>query len=264
MKAYSFFFRSDLGSGIIRGLQIAECLNSKMNPAEGFWNDICIYVKILPPDIFPDHSYIDVVDSNNIIYWIKEHPEIGVITSSKISQKYLSKVLNRKDIRFIPQQHCNYEKAVRDREEVKVVGYIGRKRWLRELKPELLKDELSKIGVLFKSKTKYRNRLDVVKFYKEIDIQVIFRPVITLPRTRSALKIYNAGSFKIPTVAYPETVFTDEFKDCFVEAMSIEDLIDGCYKLKQDSGYYNYISENVWGRSKQYHIEEILKRYNDL
>ncbi|KKL03735.1 hypothetical protein LCGC14_2623170, partial [marine sediment metagenome] len=49
-------------------------------------------------------------------------------------------------------------------------------------------------------------REDVCEFYKTIDIQIAFRTPgkeVRPPIFRNPLKVFNAGSFKIPTVAYP-------------------------------------------------------------
>jgi len=125
----SFFTDNKSGSGKIRGEQIANYLGVKLNPTEGYENDICIYVKSQPPENF-SNVYLDIVDGKERIGWIKRHPEVGIISISKLSQEYLADILNRKDIYLIPQHHCNFERKQRKPREVRVVGYIGGKRQL--------------------------------------------------------------------------------------------------------------------------------------
>ena len=43
------FFIGGGGSGIIRGEQVAHKLGAKLNPTSGYEDDVCIYVKGIPP-----------------------------------------------------------------------------------------------------------------------------------------------------------------------------------------------------------------------
>ncbi|MFK5282474.1 hypothetical protein ACI3PL_23225, partial [Lacticaseibacillus paracasei] len=65
---------------------------------------------------------------------------------------------------------------------------------------------LADMGLEWRFCNHYSKRRYVVDFYKEIDIQISFRP--HHPRGiilhMNPLKLSNAGSFGIPTVGFPE------------------------------------------------------------
>ena len=94
------FFRKNRrdGSGKIRGQQVAEYLGAKLNPESGYEDDVCIYVKMQPPEDFPRHSYLDVIDGKQRVRWLLGHPRIGVIACSKSGHDYLTRRLGREDV----------------------------------------------------------------------------------------------------------------------------------------------------------------------
>src|SRR5512139_3024520 len=103
------FFRRHGGSGEIRATQMAEWLGARVNPRKGYEDDICIYVKMQPPENYPRKSYLDIVDGEERVSWLLKHPDIGVIASSLSGHDYLCRKLQRAGIVYIPQHHCNYE-----------------------------------------------------------------------------------------------------------------------------------------------------------
>lgn len=263
-------FCSEKGAGQIRAYQIAPLLNARINPTEGYEDDICIYVKKEPPINHPRHSYLDIVDARERILWLLRNPNIGVIASSDVAQMFLSKRLNRKDILLIPQQHCNFERFKRDRKEIKVAGFIGVPNsmvWPLEEVEKKLKD----IGVELKINTTYKKREDVVNFYKQIDIQILFRTCYTVINKRvsegllrTCLKLQNASSFGIPTVSFPEPGYVEEYEGLFIEAYSLDSLIDGVKALKESKELYNsYVTKGL-EKAEQYHIDNIIKLYKKL
>jgi len=262
---FSFFryTRSKSGSGRVRGKQIANYIGAKLNPDSGYENDICIYVKRKPPENFPKTTYLDVVDSMFLMRWVKDHPEVGVIGITKLSQEFMSKELNRKDICMIPQHHCNFEQNKRKPREVKVVGYIGGSKQL-QYNHEKLKDELAEIGLDFKYKTGFYKRSHVTSFLESIDINIAFRYRKQRRYLKDALKLVNAGSFGIPSVAFPEKGYEAEFKDCYIKANSGEELIAGCKRLAEDKELYNDLSEKALAKSESYHIDKIIPLYKNL
>ena len=79
----------------------------------------------------------------------------------------------------------------------------------------------------------------------------------------SSLKLANASSFGIPTVAFPEEVFVNEFDGCFVPVHTPEELIRGVREL-MDISVYNDLAEKSRDRSEKYHIEHIAELYQQL
>jgi len=276
-KNISMFYNHLNGSGKCRGLQICDYINAKVNPADGYENDVCIWVKRRPYDLqnIPKHSYIDIVDGEKLLPFIKDHPNVGVIASASLSKKYLNELSN--EVVLIPHHHCNYERIKRPAREVKTVGFIGCSGGYGAL-PKTLEKDLADIGLEFKYKVRYKNRIDVSDFLQTLDIQVCYRnftdrykgnrvkqrQIMRHSMLKNSLKLANGGSFGIPTIAYPEPTYKNDFDGCFVEALNPEDIITQCKRLKEDSAYYNDIANKAMERAEQFHIENIAPLYYSL
>ena len=272
----TFFYKHNVPSGKIRGQQICEYLGAKEHLIDGYENDTCIYVKHIPPKDFPEHSYIDIVDSKNLVNWANENPRIGVIAISKTAKTYLMQKLKRDDIHLIPEHHCNFERKLRTRKDVTTVGYIGAR--TGSSFPADIKERFAEIGLDFKyfvhkfnmpgqsQPLTYETRESVVDFYNTIDIQVMGKYIRhkAIIKLKNPLKLANAGSFGIPTVAYPELNFIEEFKDCFVEAKTIDEMILQCEILKNNREFYKEMSDKALSRSQRYHISKIAPLYYEL
>ena len=258
------FFTKGGGSGKIRGEQIAKHLGAKLNPKRGFENDICIYVKIAPPKNYPKRTYIDVIEDSLGLRWVQFHPKVGIIASSVSIRDYLTCELNRNDIVLIPQHHCNFERIKRTRKKVTTAGIIGNKHSFQYSLDELEK-KLDKIGMKLKTliKPKFKDRQEVVDFYKDIDIQLIWRPEID-DVLKNPLKLVNAMSFGIPTVAYPERNFVVELENYFIKPISISLMITSIDDLKHDSEFYNAWVGIGLQKAEEYHIDNIAKLYKKL
>ena len=275
-KSFSFFY-SRGGSGYIRGHQIAQHLGGKENPTEGFENDICIYVKILPPDPHPKHSYGDVDDSPKAAEYLKTHPEMGVIAISETAKDWLSEYLGRSDIVFIPHQHVNFERRQRPNRPVKTVGIIGSKITAFQYPVEPFRQELAKMGLelkfeedywnTYKSNEKQEMRLNVADFYYSIDIQLGWRPRVifrSMAPFQNPNKLGNSSSFGIPMVAYPEPNYVREWDGCFVPANTIEEMLSQIKRLKDDPLFYRDIAQKALARAEDYHIDKVSKLYLNL
>jgi hypothetical protein len=275
-RGFTFFHNTNRKavSGKIRGVQIGNYLGAKLNPESGYEDDVCIYVKRLPPKYIPKCAYIDIIDSMFLVNWTSNHPEIGVIAISEVGQEYLSQKLKRKDVYLIPEHHCNFEREIRPDRKVTTVGYMGTQNGSIFTDGEIdsrrkviadIKKQFKQIGLNFKFITRYRRREDVVNFYKSIDIQVTYRrrKQIRVAKLKNPLKLANAGSFGIPTVAYPE-ITSREFKDGFIEVNSIGEMITQCERLKNDKTLYEDISGKALEKSENYHISKIASLYNNL
>lgn len=256
-----------LGSMAIRADQIAERLGAKVDPKEGFENDVCIYIKHTPAEIISEKTYIDIIDFHpQLIAWMKENPSAKVISVSNMAKEYLANELKRDDIIFLPQHHCNYLRETRQDKEVKVAGIIGSRRAC-EYDIERLREEIEEIGMELLCNYYPKSRESVVDFYKNIDIQIAYRPIRASKikgRLFSSLKIANACSFGIPTVAFPEAVFIDEFDCCFIPASSPSELISGIKRLKENRQLYEELSVTGKQESEKYHIDHIKELYEKL
>ena len=271
MREFSFFYKPGT-AGYVRGKQMADYLKGKHNPKSGFENDTCIYVKTLPPDKPPKHTYMDVDDAPKAVEWLKTHPEVGVIAVGITAYFFLRKELNRDDIYIIPHQHCNFERWIRPIvRDVETVGIIGSKTSFQHPIEDLRK-RLDKIGLKLSYEADYwknyssseekEGRIKVCDFYKTVDIQVVWRP-----KTKSLWnpnKLGNAASFGIPTISYPEPSYVAEWHGAFIPVETIDEMIAECKKMKEDEDYYNECCAKSWNFSQKYFIIDIGQLYKDL
>ncbi|OGH24582.1 MAG: hypothetical protein A3B47_03840 [Candidatus Levybacteria bacterium RIFCSPLOWO2_01_FULL_39_24] len=251
--------RIDNGSTSIRAEQIAQYLGAKFNPAEGYEDDICIYVKPSGNENFAKNSYIDIVDGFTLVNWLKTRPQFPIIAVSKSAYDYLTYKLPGHRIILIPQQHCNFERTRRTRKEINTVGIIGLSSSFMYPFDEMEK-KLKSIGMNLFTGFVFKNRMDVVNLYKQIDIQITWRTLNW--RLKNPLKLYNAASFGIPTVGYREDCYR-EFENYYVPVKTIDELISEVNKFK-NADYYNQFSEKIAAKAEDWHISKIAKLYNQL
>lgn len=269
---FSFFYRTG-SAGYVKGEQMADYLGGKKNPEKGFENDICVYVKIFPVGTIPKHTYIDVDDAPKAIEWLKTHPEAGIIVTAQTAKDFIAKELNRTDIHVIPHAHCNYERWIRPEREIKTVGIIGSITSF-QYPLDKFKETLKEIGLELSYEQDYWNtyrstpdmpgRLKVVKFYKTVDVQVVWRPKMYASLLKNPNKLVNAGSFGIPTVAYPELDFENEWNGYYIPANTIDEMIKSLCMLQEDSTFYKVMSDKVLKKAEENHIEKIAKLYENL
>ena len=276
MRSISFFahqahfFRSTPGanyphmqraSSMIRGEQIAKYLGAKLNPIDKYENDVCIYVKPNNFDVIKDGSYVDIIDSISLVRGILKYPNLRAIVFSKSGVDYLN-IMGKKNVVVIPQHHCNIDNILRDKTDITTVGVIGSPDSFNYPIDEFSK-RLKEIGLDFITSFSWRSRQDVVDFYQKIDIQVSFNRSFTRQKClRDSLRLKNAASFGIPTVAYPEVNYK-EFTGNYIEVRSIDDMIAEIKKLK-DKTYYEQWSNKALLKSKEFHISKIAELYKQL
>ena len=257
------FFAHSGGAGLIRGEQIAKKLGAKLNPKDGYEDDVCIYVKCVPPDNYPKKTYVDVVEDSAGLRWVKSHPKVGIIASSNTIYDFLSNELPNKIV-LIHQHHCNFDRWVKIIRKPKVAGIIGNKASF-QYPLDKIEKELNKLGLELKTliKKKFTSREEVVDFYKEIDLQLVWRPESD-GVLRNPLKLVNALSFGIPTFAYPEEDFIAEFNDYFIQANDMDQLLHWITIFTRATQYYKIFSDKAIKKAEEYHINNISKLYSKL
>lgn len=252
------FFRGHLyrGSSVIRGEQTAKYLKAKYNPKKK--TGICIFVKPESMDGIEDGDYVDVVDGKHLANWLQKRPKINVIACSQCSFKYLKDNLKNKII-YIPQHHCNYDNLKRVRKKVKTVGLIGHRSGF-PLSVEEVKRKLKSINVDFITNFTYKDRQDVINHYKKVDVQIIW--AVGDRVFKNPLKIINAASFGIPTLA-PRKIAYEEMEGFYIPIKTLNDMVDEVDKLK-DSKYYSKWSKKLIKEAEKYHIKNIAQLYKKL
>ena len=253
-----------LGSSIIRAQQIAEYLGAKYNPRSGWENDVCIWVK---PDLEAESAYVktagsktylDMIDYSRYVHWLRDHPNERGIVSSQFAYDILKEEMPGRIV-LIPQQHCNFENFVRRRKKIANVGVIGSPRSFKYPLAEIGK-RLEQIGLRLITNFNFQTRQDVTDFYKKIDIQIIWYTRRMFLKT--PLKIINAASFGIPSVAAPHDGYK-EVDDYYLKARTIDQLISEVKRLKNPQNY-KAATKNLLGMAAKYHIKKIAKLYKQL
>ncbi len=252
--------RLSRGSSIIRGEQVAQYLGAKLNPFKGYENDICIYVKPHITTKFAKHSYIDIMDVSQDTFLRFISLGIPIIVSSLSAFEFYSKAFKKYKFMFIPQHHCNYERNKRDWPKVTTVGIIGYHASFT-YPMEDVKQRLKKIGLELLFENHLLNRADTVNAYKKIDIQIAWTNTGWI--TKNAMKLYNAASFGIPTVARKDITYR-EFEGYYIPVNTMDEMIKEIVKLKENKEYYRHFSELIVPKAEEYHISNIAKLYKQL
>lgn len=257
------------GSSIIRGEQIASHIGAKLNPTGGYDSNICIYVKphIKPTDAtnfkFKGIPYLDVVDGFALRHVLNLHPDITAIACSKIDGITLSQNIKNKVV-VIPQHHCNFERVKKQTDQVITIGTIGSPDALSFI-PSDLKHEIAKRNMKLIEFSRFFTRQEIIDFYKEIDVQLVWRSYMTLGHIKlsNPLKLVNSASFGIPTIALDEPTFK-ELDGCYLPVNSVAEFISQLDALRTSLSLYAEYSKKCLKKAEEYHIDNIGRLYKNL
>lgn len=251
-------------SSMIRGDQIANYLGANINPKVVHAYDTNIYVKPMVRKgddfSFVNNSYLDIIDGANLAQVAHRHPEVGVIVCSQADYKIMSKELPNNKIVLIPQQHANFDRQKRTRTGIKTVGVIGTKGAFPYL-PQGLKEALTERRIELLEFSTFFSRQDIIDFYMKIDVQIVWRPYRKI--LSNPLKLVNAASFGIPTIALDEKAFW-ELKGAYIPVGTLEAFLGALDGLRNDPSLYAHYSVKCMDQSERYHISEIAKLYEQL
>lgn len=254
-------------SSIIRGAQIADYLGARINPSVWVEGEPCIYVK---PHVkahedfdFPKNSYLDIIDGWGLIPLAEKHPEVPVIVISQKDKETLELVLKNKII-LIPQHHVNFEREERYSEAVTNVGVVGTESSFKYL-PEGLEEGLAQRGMKLVKLSHFETRETVQEFYKNLFVQIVWRPYRR--RMGNPLKIVNASSFGVPTIALEEEYFK-EVNGCYIGVKTLDEVFEYIDIIKSGSTlaaqmYYDTVFDCL-EQAERYHISNIAKLYQQL
>jgi len=256
-------------SSTVRGEQIAQAIGAKFNPKSGYQDDVCIYIKPVLDEngdfkFEGKSSYLDICDNIKFVELVKKHLELSVIAASEWNYELLKRLLPNTKIVLIPQQHCNYERKKRVRKEITVVGAIGSWGILGDL-PADLESRLHERGMKFIEFSQFFTREDVIDFYMQIDVQIIWRPSKDYGRDilMNSLKLQNSASFGIPTICYDEPVFK-EMDGCYIPVKTLDEFFGQLDKLRSNPDLYDQYSKKCLEKAEEFHIEKIGELYKSL
>ena len=109
--------------------------------------------------------------------------------------------------------------------------------------------------------SKFFSRQDIIDFYMKIDIQIVWRPYHKI--LSNPLKIVNAASFGIPTIALDEKAFR-EMAHCYIKVGNFADFLIAIDELRTSPVYYDGYSARCIKKAELYHIENVAKLYQQL
>lgn len=264
---FSFFRSGKSGASEIRASQMASKLKGRVNPRSDFENDICIYVLgARSESIEPKRSFYDLIDCGwSKISRIKNFTKGNIIVVSKSQLDSLYSIFKDREVIYIPQHHCNFDREIRKSRKPKIVGCIGGDsavQWPHYAMKRLFEE----IGLEWRFGHVYGNRQAVIDFYKDLDIQICYRPIHPrgISEHMNSLKLANAGSFGIPTISFPEVAYVKEWKNECLFDESIYGIVKLAKKLSEDPVMYSEMSEKVKIKAEEYHIDNIVKLYKQL
>lgn len=252
-------------SSIIRGDQIAEKLGARLNPKYGYsMKDTNIYVK---PHVkanedfnFPPNSWVDIIDGWGLIPLLEKHPEVGIITISQKDYETISSILPNKVV-FIPQHHVNFERLQRRSDAITKVGVVGTLKSFDHLpKDELIKG-LKKRDMELVELSNFETRKGIQDFYRDLFVQIVWRPYRR--RMGNPLKLVNAASFGVPTIALEEEYFK-EMDGYYRPVKDIEDFFIELDNFRRFTSLYKVYSKSLIYKAEKYHIDNIAKLYQKL
>jgi hypothetical protein len=251
-------------SSLIRGEQIAAYMqNARLNPTSGYKNDVCIYVKphVKPGQDFKfeGYPYLDILDGYDLWHLLSMHEEVPVIVFSELDVETMSRKVKNKIV-LIPHHHVNFERSIRERDCVTKIGIIGSPGAFQFI-PDEIRRGIAERGMELIEYSTFYPRMSVVKYYKNIDIGLVWRPYrISLS---NPFKIVNTSSFGVPTIALDEPAFK-EMEGCYIPVHTPEEFLTQLDALRTSSTLYNDISKTCLKKSERYHIENIAKLYQEL
>lgn len=249
-------------SSRIRGDEIAEYLDTRLNPTSGYENDVRIYVKPKSLDIVRDGDWVDFLDSTGgFSALLKDRPKIKVIAASQCSYDCLKEYLTN-EIVLIPSHHINQERIKRARKEVSVGGYIGSPSPVAFRMYDEIGTRLKEVGFEFVTCFNFKTKQDAIDLYRQIDLFIIGDWVGNDSPHKIPTKIINAASFGIPSIAYPLRGYK-EIEGNYVQARNISELLVEVEKFK-NRDYYNEWSNKVVAMAEKYHISVIAGLYQKL
>jgi len=246
----------------VRGVQIAERMGAAVNPDSGYADDVNVFITYLPRIPVPRKAVFDPNDHKNQWEFLEQHPEIPIIAISLPEQRLFRQLFSREAV-YIPDHHANYERERRPPRPVLAVGTVGSRASLN-CPLEDLEARLKKIGIRLLRRDMGRHREQVLSAYRAMDVQIVFRANLPDREICDALKLSNAGSFGIPTVAYPELAYAEEYDGAFLPANTVEELVDGVGRLASSDSLYREYAEKAIERSEAFHIDNLVKRYQAL
>jgi len=196
-----------------------------------------------------DGEYVDVLDDLEVIPELKKRPKVKVIAMSLVHKEYLEKELPN-EITLIYHHHINFERARHIPNKELLGGMVG-------TPSKQIYKVVADIKKLFNFEPyfNYKNREDMIAYYKKIDYLVIWDFGKKDCYYRHPTKIMNAASFGIPTFAIPLDGYR-EVEGFYFPIEKIEDI--DLTKITPE------FCDKIYKEAEKYHISNTTKAYERL
>ena len=274
------------GSARCRGGDIAAWLGNDLavcNPqlTKIQADDVIICIKKFPFQAFPGKAYYgDIVDGHKqMMLQLQKLPQVKIITMTHLAAKAAKeKWFPDHEVIWLPHTHCNNENEVRpfDR-EIKHIIFNGtdlsfpEKPWLE------FKEKVEAKGFITHrpGNTVFQERGDKARLicrdsYLNADIAVSFRkPGFGLwygNDLKGPTKLNNASACGVPSIAFPETAFKNNFEGpgLYAPVETIDQMVEECCKLRDNRDYYISLAVAGIEAAKFCHIDNVCKKYLEL
>ena len=221
-----------------------------------FPNSVYKGIDIVSGKDLPQNSYVDLIDTKYFVDKLSQRPDLKIIVTSLPALSSIKMVLPQHKIYLIPQHHCNFERVRRTRKELTTIGFIGSPRNF-QLDSEDFSKRCSGLGLKFMYKIDYKNRGHVCNFLQQIDVQLDWRPK---SEANNPLKIINAASFGVPTIAFPKDGY-QEIDGYYFKAENSDEIFEIISNLKRNGDEYTRHTQVGMIMAEEYHIQKIAKFY---
>ena len=286
LKRIVFFTgRGSTGGRLCRGIEIAEAGGWPCNPdpASVTKEDLVIMVKCIEPEAVKraGRVYCDIIDGKmNLHRHIADRLNVGVIVQTSYNiEPAKARWFPNNEVIWLPHTHCNNERRQRRLgKPVKRIGYTGTTNgflpgpWA-EFTAMAEREGFEVVhngNTILDPDFKGDRREECCRFYGGLDIAVAYRTsfwnVGNGPAMKGPTKLNNAGSFRIPTVAFPEWAFIYNLWEPgnFVPVMNLYEMVQACCRLRDEPKYYSRIASAAWRDAQAAHIDEVVQRYREL
>lgn len=258
-------------SGEIRGRQIAAELQRRghdvaVDPGMLYRGDVVLCVKSMPEDSAVRHVariLMDVIDSPASLEWLKGHEKVEIVSIGRTHAAYMQELFPGRRVWLLPEHHCNREGARVRVEQPRVVGYCGTLEGL-QLKVDDIIKAIAPLGYELILNYDPPTREDVCRFYRCIDVQLCWRPSLSDPRLKNPLKLVNAGSFGVPTIAWPEVSYVEECPSEFLTALTLDDVVGYLSNFRECSRGYRTWCDVAYQLSERYSLERVASMYEEV
>jgi len=208
-------------------------------------------------------------------------PKITLVMTTPRARDVYRKYYPNNEVIWIPLAHSNYENLVRPlNRPVKKIVFSGTRSSFPDKEWAEFKQKIEAKGFeIVRAITPYdvpRKGEECRVFCRDLwlnnDIAVSFRRTISAKKGHVELrlkppnKLHGAGSVMVPSVAYPEVCFKENYDKpgCFLPANTIDEMVEQCCRLRDDKGLYAQIATQAYNDASPYHIDKIIPYYEEL